>query len=282
MSQHESKKTNKSAASKAKRQDEGFEDVDINVESTGNDWKVPDDDSVDSGDVSCLTAGETNTSQRALKSFEGSLNVDELNHDVERGRPLYSSPRVLGGRRPRMDSKATKSTHSSLTLNFMSNPKRQRLILWATLGFVLLVGVIVTIVLLVKQHGDKKKNAAPMNPKAADDAYVLLSPREEALMTILKQVSPAGFDDKESAQYKAMDWLLHADSMQLTPSATISNERIVQRYALAVFFHATNGPNSWSKNNWLVGDECSNQYWTGMSCNDDKQVRAIAFGKYHS
>ena len=279
MSRYESTRSNKSTISNTKRQDEALEDVDIDVANTDNDWKLPDDVSVDSGDVSCLTAGETNTSQRALKSFEGSLNVDELKHDVERGRPTYSSPRVLGGRRTRMDSKATKSTHSSLTMHFVSNPRRRRLFLWATLAFALLVGVVVTLVLLVGQHGNKKKNSTPTDPKAETDAYVLLSPREEALIEILNQVSPIGFDDKESPQFKAKEWLLHNDSMQLTPSATTTNERIVQRYALAVFFYATDGPNSWSKNNWLIGDECSNQFWTGMSCDDDKKIRAIAFGK---
>ena len=73
---------------------------------------------------------------------------------------------------------------------------------------------------------------------------------------------------------------MHSDALKLTPSEEVSDARIVQRYVLAVFYFSTNGIEGWSRNNWLFGDECENLYWTGLSCNDEGQVRAISFGKY--
>lgn len=236
-------------------------------------WEMPEDISVDSGEVSCMTR-ETSASQKALKSFEGSIATERLSDDVERPPPPMFAPRVLAGKlslESRNSKASTLSTYSSTTLE-----RRRRLMMWGTLGFALIVGIIITLLFLV---GPFKSATDPNAPKVELDSIVELTPREEALMSILGEISPVGLDVKDSAQYKAKEWLLNSDLLHLTPSATTSNETIVQRYVLAVFFHATNGPTTWKNHNWLDGGECARLYWTGISCNDDNQVRAIAFGK---
>jgi hypothetical protein len=236
-------------------------------------WEMHDEISVDSGDVSFMTK-ETSASEKALKSFEGSIATELLSDDVERPPPPMFAPRVKGGKvslERRNSRTSTLSTYSSATLE-----RRRRLILWAILGFALIVGIIITLLFLV----GPLKRATDENTQTVDqDSVAELTPREQALMSILREISPVGLDVKDSAQYKAKEWLFHSDLLRLTPSETTSNDKIVQRYALAVFFHATNGPTTWTSHNWLDGDECARLYWTGISCDEDNQVRAIAFGK---
>ncbi|CAB9512367.1 LRR receptor-like serine threonine-protein kinase [Seminavis robusta] len=56
-------------------------------------------------------------------------------------------------------------------------------------------------------------------------------------------------EDPESPQRKAYDWLVVDSQVQ-----TYSSSRLVQRFALATFFHATGGPTHWNRNStkrWL-------------------------------
>ena len=130
-------------------------------------------------------------------------------------------------------------------------------------GIVLLIVVIVIVVAVVASGGGDESSS-----------------REASLANIISTVSTdEALSDKGTPQFKAKDWLIGVDSLKLTPSETVSDQRILQRYALAVFYYATGGPDSWEANSWLTGDECSGQYWTGISCDYGGQVRAMAFGK---
>uniref|UniRef100_A0A7S1VC73 Leucine-rich repeat-containing N-terminal plant-type domain-containing protein n=1 Tax=Grammatophora oceanica TaxID=210454 RepID=A0A7S1VC73_9STRA len=85
------------------------------------------------------------------------------------------------------------------------------------------------------------------------------------------------FDDKAgSPQRRAMDWMLQ-DSFSLSHSD--DHDRMVQRFALAVLFFATNGPYTWitPSSGWLDNsdlssssstDECE---WEHVGCSTEEQ-----------
>ena len=151
---------------------------------------------------------------------------------------------------------------------------------WGALALTIFVAIIAASVILAQRNTNSDKSNDAAGPSIEDDAEAHLSPREKGLMDIFETVSSEGLNNQESPQYKAKEWMFHSDLLKLTPSELVSDERVAQRYALAVFYYSTNGPVTWEENNWLQGDECSNLYWTGISCNEDNQVRAIAFGKF--
>jgi len=110
--------------------------------------------------------------------------------------------------------------------------------------------------------------------------------------------------DDESPYSKALEWIIYEDPMQLEPDAT----NFMQRYLMAYFYFATTVDGPWRSCNppqtgedyycvwhkrdtpatpryyielprtrWLSGqNECA---WAGVSCDDEKQVRAIEQGK---
>jgi len=87
------------------------------------------------------------------------------------------------------------------------------------------------------------------------------------------------FLDAKSPQFQARNWLLFEDDFWMTPNLSFTSTRITQRYALATFYFATDGPVSWKDTSWLQDDECSGDFWFGISCNEGNEVRAIAFGR---
>jgi hypothetical protein len=159
------------------------------------------------------------------------------------------------------------------------NAQRRIYYFWGGLALVVFVAIIAGSIVAAQRKGGSD-DAKESSPPLVDDADVALNAREQSLMNIFVTVSAQGLDVVNSPQYKAKEWMFHEDLLVLTPSAIVSPERIAQRYALAVFYFSTNGSESWSTNNWLLGDECSNMYWNGISCNENNEVRALAFGKY--
>lgn len=100
-------------------------------------------------------------------------------------------------------------------------------------------------------------------------AFPTLSPtgdRNKLEDIILAKLSGGGeaFDDPSSAQSRALDWLKQNDGVSF-----FDEEKILTRYALAVFYYSTDG-DSWRNNDrWLSNlDECT---WysaskTGQAC----------------
>jgi hypothetical protein len=107
-----------------------------------------------------------------------------------------------------------------------------------------------------------------------------LTDRQQLMHDMIMGVSgDEALQDTESPQYQARKWLLFEDILWLSPISSFTSERIIQRYALATFYFSTDGPNSWKENNWMKGDECKGDFWDGISCNKNNEIRAIAFGK---
>ena len=66
--------------------------------------------------------------------------------------------------------------------------------------------------------------------------------------------------DEDSPQFKAFNWLVNWDPLRMTHQ----DPALVQRYALAVLYFATNGPRWFKKDGWLTkSDVCQ---WDHVTC----------------
>lgn len=190
--------------------------------------------------------------------------------DVEDGVPVEapletkgSSTRTQYSERPSFRERL--APHGQRFKSFCGTNKR--LIITAGIGLLLIV-IVVVISVTVSGRNTNQESAAPV-PE-----------RDQELLEIMSTISSSeSLSDPSSPQYMAKLWMIEEDPLQLTPSDTVSDERILQRYSLAVFYFATGGPESWDPNSWLQGEPCSGSFWIGLSCNDSDEVRAIAFGK---
>lgn len=204
--------------------------------------------------------------------------------DVEKGTRVQMPPPIVEKESSTQKTSSSNSGRHSgrhlwknpMSCNF-SLPSKKNLyfIVGVSLTVVILIGVV-TASLVTRNNNNGPDTPAPTLPPVMTMDY---TPRVQALMDIFRVISPVGLDDIGSPQFRAMEWMIGDDPLELDPSSTASTERVTQRYALAVFFFSTNGTTAWPRNNWLGEDECSNMYWDGISCTDDNYVRAIAFGK---
>ena len=93
---------------------------------------------------------------------------------------------------------------------------------------------------------------------------------------LVRITEPRVLEDETTPQYRARQWLFFGDNNEIE----IEEPRIIQRFALAAIFFATGGEDSWTDAyNWLQGNECDGDFWYGLNCNPQGQVRAILFGK---
>jgi len=148
--------------------------------------------------------------------------------------------------------------------------KRKKSTLLLALGGIslILIGAIVGVSVAVSS---KKKNQG--------DTAVPLTERQQELNEVVYSVSDkTAIETKGSVQYHARQWFLFEDKLWIEHRQSVSYERVVQRYVLAVFYFSTNGQDSWIGNNWLQGDECGAETWMGLNCNDNFEVRTLAFG----
>lgn len=150
---------------------------------------------------------------------------------------------------------------SSNVTNFTKPGKSWCMIILAVVS-VLLVGAVIAVSVVVFGNGSER------------------AAQEQDLNNIIYSVSDsAALEDERTPQYKARMWLVYEDTFLKSHKLTDAEQRVIQRYVLAVFYFSTNGPNSWGSNSWLVGGECAEPVWFGISCNDNGEVRAIGFGK---
>ena len=82
------------------------------------------------------------------------------------------------------------------------------------------------------------------------------------------------FDNPESSSYRAIQWLSENRNLEFYDDA----KRIV-RYALAVFYFSTDGPNWRDNSNWLSDlDECTWYAGGFPSCNSDRVFANLVLG----
>mmetsp|Transcript_37368 Transcript_37368/g.68655 ORF Transcript_37368/g.68655 Transcript_37368/m.68655 type:complete len:745 (+) Transcript_37368:132-2366(+) len=81
------------------------------------------------------------------------------------------------------------------------------------------------------------------------------------------------FSDEESPQHKALMYLADGDSLSLDPHDSTVLTQFYQRYALAVFYFSTGGPNWKSRTYWLTGrHECG---WLFVICSDIAKENSV-------
>jgi hypothetical protein len=113
----------------------------------------------------------------------------------------------------------------------------------------------------------------PITPPTPTTAPAPVAPlsREQAFTEYLSNVSVNGaesFQDPESGEARAMQWLVNEDPLQLDPLQPDDKEQINQRYALATFYYASD--TTADQTNWLNEDECT---WFGVSCEAQRRRR---------
>jgi hypothetical protein len=138
-------------------------------------------------------------------------------------------------------------------------------------GLCLLLVGLVTFLSVYLTGGDD----SPSSSLAATGS--LLTERQQAIQDIIVRITERRvLEDETTPQYRARQWLFFGDSDEIE----IEEARIIQRFALGTIFFATDGEDSWTDPyNWLQGNECDGDFWYGLSCNPQGQVRAILFGK---
>lgn len=197
---------------------------------------------------------------------QASMQQHPEKSDVEGGVPV-EGPLDRETTPRRSDSLSLEQRLSSLgqrVSTFWQNHKK--MIILGGIGFLLIVIVVVISVTVSGRDTNEQTAAVPARDQELTDIMLTITSSEDLF-------------NPESPQYEAKEWMINEDPLVLTPSETVSDERILQRYALAVFYFATDGPESWNPNSWMAGNECSGQFWIGLSCDDYDEVRAMAFGK---
>ncbi|GAX10519.1 hypothetical protein FisN_21Lh225 [Fistulifera solaris] len=155
-----------------------------------------------------------------------------------------------------------------------SKPPRKVSAVWIIMGVttILVIGAVVAVAIAV--FGGDNSNESKQVP-------VVLTQRQERLKEIVTTVSGATIiEDQSTPQGKATNWLLFDDQLWLIPGQGTSDERVIQRYALAVFFFATGESAALREGGWLSGDECAAKPWTGLNCYPNEHlVRSLAIDR---
>ena len=116
-----------------------------------------------------------------------------------------------------------------------------------------------------------------------DNTVVVLFPTRAELVqhAVRQEFGSESLDDQTSPQYVAVNWMAVNDTLLEFPLETEAERRAFrQRYVMCVLAFAT-GIETWVRQkNWLEPvDECT---WSGLTCNDNKEVVAINTREYRS
>jgi hypothetical protein len=142
--------------------------------------------------------------------------------------------------------------------------RRRNRVAVAILGVLVIVGITLAVIL----PEDKASGTKP--------APV---PSREELLVLLTSVSSDGGDASRtppSPQYQAFNWLA-SDTFQ----GYYTDEKVIQRYALATLYYSTNGEHWMNHEGWLLRgeDECG-KWWQdnpekGIVCTDNGTITSL-------
>ena len=157
---------------------------------------------------------------------------------------------------------------------------------WAMLVVPIVVVLTVAVIVGIIMGGNRSSspsNDVAESPTASPTPAPTLSPLQENVMELLVGNLPTEMqqtlDDKSSPQYQAFLWLSTVENVLDT-----ERYQILQKYALATFYYATNG-NDWVRNDgWLdvTGDPCVQEAETGdevmfgVSCLNEQTIRQMS------
>ena len=173
--------------------------------------------------------------------------------------------------------------------------KMRRYILGAS-GVIIIVIIVIVVVVVITGSGDDGLTQVPSaTPSMMPSPAPSFAPTSAALSVFLEVLRGVYddqvyfekvFTDLNSPQYKAAQWLTGDDTF---PKESFGDPKVLQRFALATFYFATNG-DSWhicnrfdpvctqdsSETSWLLDqDECD---WNSVTCNiESSMVERIEF-----
>ena len=219
-----------------------------------------------------VDTGAATYSARAAVDEEAHLIADEANNGI----PVASL--VSEGERP--------VTHAAEEVNQEGQRaeavRKSNQILTKMFGLVVVLGIIIVVVVIVTvnnpdgKEGSKTVDSTTGNvqetpPPLSTENYVLgLLPEatgRDILVALQEQEMNQDINFTAfTPQQRAYEWVLQDPNI-----ASFTDDRIVQRFALATFYFATNGPTLWrNKENWLNHSvhEC-HWYGAGPSSPDD-------------
>ena len=156
------------------------------------------------------------------------------------------------------------------------------------LGTLALVAVAVTIMVFFQKNdvGDTDPTVSSSPPEESE------TPRMQSIIDLLvnKGISESeALNSEGTPQRQAADWIANTDTLQYDTKEDKS--RLIQRYALTVFYYALNGPEWKHQLNFLAPEkECNwyrdipaqkvdDVYSIGVTCNAYLQVETILLRK---
>ena len=116
--------------------------------------------------------------------------------------------------------------------------------------------------------------------------------RDRLISEYLSEITDGVSNVEDTPQFRAKIWLLYEDRLNLSLPTYASEdlkhaakERVKQRYALATLFYSMKIGEGGVLKGWLEGDECKfvgdyDKAWDGVDCDDEREVRALAIGKW--
>ena len=203
---------------------------------------------------------------------EQSIKTEDV--DLETGSEYSSARTKLTWQLPGSNAVAAPSQPRRDSNTFKP---RKASIVWIIMGVttILVIGAVVAVAIAV--FGGDSNNSSEQVP-------IVLTQRQQRLKDIVATVSdPAIIEDQSTPQGKATNWLLFDDQLWLNPGHGTSEQRVIQRYALAVFFFSTGDSVALRGGGWLSGEECAAKPWFGLNCYPEENlVRSLAIGKFQS
>jgi hypothetical protein len=191
--------------------------------------------------------------------YEGSFNKNETNVVVETG-------------------KAVEDTDSATNKQNRFMKRHARTIMFSSVGAVLFIGLAAVVYFVLPFGFYRNRNVS--TPLQTINNIIMASVFDKN--SLLNELSP---------QYRARQWMLLNDTYgsKLFASRHAQNnpeyitKKIVQRFALAVFYYSMN----LSTTNWMntMTSECvrntnGTSTWDGLNCNSDNELVALWLGKF--
>jgi hypothetical protein len=131
-------------------------------------------------------------------------------------------------------------------------------------------------------------SAAPSSVPSSAPSVSLLPVFTECLASL--SLTDEVFSDRSSPQFRSADWLTSRDPYFRENPMECTDQKLIQRYVMAVFYFSIGGdewafcnqsdpacPQSPSRDGWLSStNECS---WVGVDCNENALVLSMNFGR---
>lgn len=130
------------------------------------------------------------------------------------------------------------------------------------LGVVAIVAVVVAVAMSQgsSESDAKRTGLTDVTPTQAPTLGTTVDPNEKAILSLLPPSSVEAVQKPGTPQAMACDWLTKDPNFSSYPSW-----RIVQRYAMAVFYHSTGGPSWVNDTHWMSYEHHECQWFSSTN-----------------